>query len=199
MSFSWTFNKFLQNKSRKICWKGVGNHDDVIKWKKFSRYWAFVRGIHRSPMNYKGQWRGALMFPLICTRINGWVNNGEAYDLWRHRSHYDVTAMIQVSLPARPFSCSSQNGIGSSRSGVLSIWYLSNEVSTSCVGYFVEMWLLAWFIVGVLPLITVWPSLQQLHCSISQLYVKLWFCNVALLWQWWHRKCHDYVYVKWEY
>ena len=25
--------------------------------------------------------------------INGWVNNGEAGDLRRHRTHYDVTAM----------------------------------------------------------------------------------------------------------
>ena len=24
-------------------------HDDVIKWKKFPRYWPFVRGIHRTP------------------------------------------------------------------------------------------------------------------------------------------------------
>ena len=38
-------------------------HDDVIKWKHFPRYWPFVRGIHRSPVNssHKGQWRGALM------------------------------------------------------------------------------------------------------------------------------------------
>ena len=52
-------------------------HDDVIKWKRFPRYWPFVRGIHRSPVNspHKGQWRGALMFSLICTRINTWVNN----------------------------------------------------------------------------------------------------------------------------
>ena len=28
-----------------------GIHDDVIKWKHFPRYWPFVRGIHRSPMN----------------------------------------------------------------------------------------------------------------------------------------------------
>ena len=27
------------------------NHDDVIKWKHFPRYWPFVRGIHRSPVN----------------------------------------------------------------------------------------------------------------------------------------------------
>ena len=48
-------------------------HDDVIKWKHFPRYWPFVRGIHRSPVNspHKGQWRGALMFTLSCVWING--------------------------------------------------------------------------------------------------------------------------------
>ena len=70
-------------------------HDDVIKWKHFPRYWPFVQGIHRSPVNspHKGQWRGALMFSLICVRINGWVNNREASDLRCHRAHYDVTVM----------------------------------------------------------------------------------------------------------
>ena len=55
-------------------------HADVIKWKHFPRYWPFVRGIHWSPVNYphKGQWRGALMFSLICVWINGWVNKHEA-------------------------------------------------------------------------------------------------------------------------
>ena len=28
-----------------------GHDDDVIKWKHFQRYWSFVRGIHRSPVN----------------------------------------------------------------------------------------------------------------------------------------------------
>ena len=66
----------------------------------FSRYWPFVRGIHRSPVNspHKCQWRGALIFSLICTRINGWVDNGEAGDLRRHRAHYDVTVMQWCSL-----------------------------------------------------------------------------------------------------
>ena len=43
-------------------------HDDIIKWKHFQRNWPFVRGIHRPPVNspFKGQWRGALMFALIC-------------------------------------------------------------------------------------------------------------------------------------
>ena len=40
-----------------------------------------------------GNSRGALMFSLICTRINGWVNNGEAGDLRRNRAHYDVIVM----------------------------------------------------------------------------------------------------------
>ena len=70
--------------------------DDVIKWKHFPRYWPFVRGIHRSPVNspHKGQWRGALMFSFICVWINGWVNNHEAGDLRRYHAHYDVTVMI---------------------------------------------------------------------------------------------------------
>ena len=75
-------------------------HDDVIKWKHFPRYWPFVRGIHRSPVNspYKGQWRGALMFTLICAQINGWVNNGEAGDLRRNRGHYDVIVMNKENI-----------------------------------------------------------------------------------------------------
>ena len=61
----------------------VLNHDDVIQWKHFLRYWPFVRGIHRSPVNslHKGQWRGALVFSLICTWINDWVNSRDAGDL----------------------------------------------------------------------------------------------------------------------
>ena len=68
---------------------------DVIKWKRFPRYWPFVRGIHRSPMTspHKGQWRGALIFSLICVWINGWVNIGEAGDLRCYRDHYNVTVM----------------------------------------------------------------------------------------------------------
>ena len=68
-------------------------HDDATKCKHLPR---FVRGIHRSPVNspHKGQWRGALMFSLICVWINGWVNNCEAGELMRHRAHHDVTVMI---------------------------------------------------------------------------------------------------------
>ena len=68
-------------------------HDDVIKWKYFPRYWPFVRIIHWSPVNFphKGQWRGALMFSLICTlnkRLSkqswgGWFGT-PSRPLWRH-------------------------------------------------------------------------------------------------------------------
>ena len=83
-----------------LCWSMWDNgHDDVIKWKHFPRYWPFVRGIHRSPVNSppKGQWRGALMFSLICVWINGWVNNREAGDLRGYHAHYDVTGMAIIS------------------------------------------------------------------------------------------------------
>ena len=85
---------FLQQIFAAKMWK-LSTHDDVIKWKHFPRYWPFVQGIHRSPVNslHKGQWRGALMFSLICVWINVWVNNREAGDLRCHHVHYDVTVM----------------------------------------------------------------------------------------------------------
>ena len=45
-------------------------------------------------LSSQSQWRGALMFSLICAWIKGWVNNREAGDLRRHRTHYDVIVMI---------------------------------------------------------------------------------------------------------
>ena len=77
---------------------------DLASWwrhqmEHFPRYWPFVRGIHRSPVNstHKGQWRGALMFSLICAGINSWVNNREAGDLRRHRAHYDLSVMLHYN------------------------------------------------------------------------------------------------------
>ena len=60
-----------------------------------------MRGIHQSPVNspHKGQWRGALMFSLICAWINDWVNNREAGDLRRHHAHYDVIVVLSLDVP----------------------------------------------------------------------------------------------------
>ena len=51
------------------------------------------------PVNsqHKGQWRGALMFSLICIWLNVWVNNRVFGDLRRHRAHYDVTVIKQLT------------------------------------------------------------------------------------------------------
>ena len=75
-------------------------YDDVIKWKRFPRYWPFVWGIHRSPVNspHEDQWREALMFALICPWINGRLNNGESGYSRRRRAHYDVTVMNKACI-----------------------------------------------------------------------------------------------------
>ena len=66
----------------------------------FSALLALCAGIHRSPVNspHKGQWRGALLFSLICTWINDWVNNRETGDSKRQRIHYDVTEIKNKPL-----------------------------------------------------------------------------------------------------
>ena len=65
----------------------------------FSALLALCAGNSPVPVNspHKGQWRGALMFTLICARINDWVNNREAGDLRRLLDHYDVSVM-NISL-----------------------------------------------------------------------------------------------------
>ena len=91
--------KFSRN-IKSILWSHVAIHYDVIKWKHLPRYWPFVRGIHRLAVNspHKGQWRGALMFCLICAWINAWINNLEAGDLRRRRAHYDVIKCLPKPL-----------------------------------------------------------------------------------------------------
>ena len=80
------------------------DHDDVSKWKHFPRYWPFVRGIQRSPVNspHKDQWRVAFFF---CVWIKGWVNNREAGDLRRYRAHYEVTVVYRHPFWKNIASC----------------------------------------------------------------------------------------------
>ena len=73
-------------------------YDDVIRWKHFLRYWPFVRGIHRSPVNspHKGRWCGALMFSLIIVRL--------VTALWRHCNGIIIAgnSYHQTQLQAKP-------------------------------------------------------------------------------------------------
>ena len=68
-------------------------HDDVIRWKHFSRYWPFVRGIHWSLVNspHKGQWHGAWMFffnlhlnKRLSKQLWGWWFEMPSRSLWCH-------------------------------------------------------------------------------------------------------------------
>ena len=69
------------------------NHDDVIKWKHFPRFWPFAKGIHRSP-------------------VNSLTKASDAGDLRRHCTHYYVTVMksrypvryLQVWVPSIIFA-----------------------------------------------------------------------------------------------
>ena len=67
----------------------------------FPRYWPFVRGIHRSPVDspHKGPVTRTLMFSLICAWTHGWANNRDAGDLRRHHAHHDVTVMQDGYFP----------------------------------------------------------------------------------------------------
>ena len=72
-------------------------HEDFMKWKHFPYDWPFAWGNHRWPMDspHEGQWRGALVFSLMCAwkKQNGWANNRDASELSRHSAHYDITVM----------------------------------------------------------------------------------------------------------
>ena len=70
----------------------------------FSALLAICAGNSPVPVNspHKGQWRGTLMFTLICARINGRVNNREAGDLRRYHTHYNV---IVMTFTRKAFPC----------------------------------------------------------------------------------------------
>ena len=79
----------------RVCVINSYSHDDVIKWRHFPCYWPFVRGFHRTAVEslHNDQWRGALMFSLICAWTDIWANNRDAGDLRRYCTHYDVTVV----------------------------------------------------------------------------------------------------------
>ena len=83
----------------------------------FPHYWPFVRRIHRWPVNspYKCQWRGALIFSLICARIKrlskqwwGWWFETPSRSLWRHCNYIPSQQFVRLLLvfgPVFPLWC----------------------------------------------------------------------------------------------
>ena len=55
--------------------------------------WGESTGYRWIPLT-KSQWRGGLMFSLICTWTKVWANNQDAGDLRRHDAHYDVIVTV---------------------------------------------------------------------------------------------------------
>ena len=58
----------------------------------------------------KGQWRGALVFPWICTGRNGWASNRDAGDLrriWRHCNDSVYRKIMFFQIEAYPCLLSS--------------------------------------------------------------------------------------------
>ena len=70
-------------------------HDDVIKWKRF-RVTGHLCGEFTGPGEIPAQRPVTRSFDVSLIWINGWVNNGEAGNLRRHRAHYDGTVMQYV-------------------------------------------------------------------------------------------------------
>ena len=78
-------------------WVGVGGttfHEDVIKWKRFLRYWSFVRGIHRSPVNSSQRPVTQRFDAVLNKRLSRrWWCQTPSHSLWRHcnfmNSHID--------------------------------------------------------------------------------------------------------------
>ena len=69
MSF-WTDNLYCTRPLAAI-------YDDVITWKRFPRFWPFVRGIHLSHAEFpqKRPSSEALMFPLMLVYRHCWTNS----------------------------------------------------------------------------------------------------------------------------
>ena len=108
----------------------ISSHDDVIKWKHFPRNWPFVRGVHRSPVNspHKGQWRGALMFSLICVWILskqswGWWFETLSRPLWRHCNMRAPDPHIsgRIKTPTETENCLDANSVVTRATG--GCWY----------------------------------------------------------------------------
>ena len=79
---------------------------------------------------HKDQWRGALMFSLICAWPNVWLNNQEAGDLRRHRAHHDGTVIVVI--------CSKVHAV---------IFVLRIRIIETCPNWYKAQYWLSWLYV----------------------------------------------------
>ena len=87
-------------------------HDDVIKWKHFPRYWPFVRGIHRSPVDTLN--KGQCLKKRLSKQSWGWSFETPSHPIWRHCNVHTryVTISNQTSFHVwYIFTISNKGGI----------------------------------------------------------------------------------------
>ena len=130
-AYIWHWRRVLDGGDTRTClcalaagWycSSAGNHHEV---EVLSAWWSMMTSsngnlfrvagpFHRSPVDlpvdslHKGQWRGALMYSVICAWTNAWANNRDAGDLRWYRAHNDVTLMqsgVSVNPISQLFSC----------------------------------------------------------------------------------------------
>ena len=69
------------------------DHDDVIKWKHFPRYWLFVWGIHVTD-DFPTQRPVTRSFDVFFNLCLNKRLSKQSWGWWfRHRAHYDVIVM----------------------------------------------------------------------------------------------------------
>ena len=163
------------------------------KWKHFPRYWPFVQGIHRSPLNspHKGQWCGALIFSLICTWINGLINNYEVGDSICHHAHFDFTvvlswlpsvnvkeALFQLNQSSDPLPDKGVRRLQTWVISLLSLLHVKNGQGN----------------IDILDADTYIDRIVQQRCNPIANAPELWLsCTVSLIWGSWYALCTSYT------
>ena len=75
------------------------DHDDVIKWNPFPRYWPFVRGIHRSRWIPHTKASDAELWCFLWSLSKqpwGWWFETPPWSLWRHRNMTNWGVLVNV-------------------------------------------------------------------------------------------------------
>ena len=114
-------------------------HDDVMKWRHFPRYWPFVRGIHRSPVNSPHSQRPVtrtfdVFFDLslnkhLTKHSRHWWFETPSHPLWRHFNEMDKKACVTlmysgVSKPVIPLK--------------LNIYVIVIQFDKSCIVFYCD-------------------------------------------------------------
>ena len=152
-------------------------HDDAIKWWHFSRHWPLVQVIHRWLSLIKSQWRGALMFSLICARTNGWKKTIEPPRIW------DVIAPIMTYGNGTCICVIHQNGSAQQGLTLLHIrdqsrYMPANErcryiVTTSLIGWVHTYTDPCTWINELLAWLTSWLRIISSACFVKR-WVEYW-------------------------